>query len=269
MFGEKKASIYTDGSCLGNPGPGGWGAVILIDGSKQSLSGGDYYTTNNRMEMSAVINALDSLPGDGFKIDLFSDSQYVINPFNKNWIRKWKRDGWTRGGEELKNSDLWQILYQAASRHEITWHWVKGHAGNHFNELCDQMAVAKSKEYENFGPPPEENPFLPREQELEQMTLDERIPTIYVEDDESVVASGICNDGIIDEPASPQEMAVPDEIAALDTFMQNTHKVQDGMNRPCGLYEYCDYCSDATATPCPCAIAYLNFYRHKGEFDNG
>lgn len=135
-------TIYTDGGCNPNPGPGGWGAVLIQDdGTEIELSDGDKETTNNRMEMSAVMTALNHLP-EPHAIDLYVDSQYVKNGITK-WIAGWKRKNWrTSTGSAVKNKDLWQALDSAVSRHKITWHWVKGHAGDKYNERVDELATA-------------------------------------------------------------------------------------------------------------------------------
>jgi len=140
-------TIFTDGSARGNPnGPGGYGAVIrYVDGKGQihekELSCGYIRTTNNRMELMAAIAALEAL-NRPCRIGLYSDSAYLINAFNEEWISKWQANGWKRGREPVKNIDLWQRLLRAAAPHEITWIWVKGHAGHPENERCDKLATA-------------------------------------------------------------------------------------------------------------------------------
>ncbi len=131
--------IYTDGACRGNPGPGGWGALLVSDGHEKELHGGEAATTNNRMELKAVIRALESLkrPCD---VDLYTDSQYVKNGI-QTWIHGWKRNGWrTADRKPVKNAELWQRLEEATHRHQITWHWTKGHAGQPENERADELA---------------------------------------------------------------------------------------------------------------------------------
>ena len=135
-------TVYTDGSCLRNPdGPGGFAAVIISrDGAVREISGGEPRTTNNRMELRAGIEALKSLP-EGSVLDFYTDSQYLRNAFVKRWLSAWKRRGWlTATGEPVKNQDLWQAMETACARHTIRFHWVKGHAGNRFNERCDLLA---------------------------------------------------------------------------------------------------------------------------------
>jgi len=137
---KKHVIIYSDGACSGNPGPGGWGAVLLYGKRRLEISGGEAETTNNRMELQAAISALQRLK-EPCLVDLYSDSSYVTDAFNKNWIVKWQRSGWRRdGGKEVKNIDLWQELIRLNHMHDVTWHWIRGHAANPENERCDQLA---------------------------------------------------------------------------------------------------------------------------------
>ncbi len=139
-------TIHTDGSCLGNPGPGGWAAIIEIpDWKNLTLRGGDPETTNNRMELTAAIEglrALETIPkATDEPIILRSDSKYLCNAFNQGWIRNWQHNGWrTAKKEPVKNRDLWEELEKLTSGKNITWTWVKGHSGDYFNELCDRIA---------------------------------------------------------------------------------------------------------------------------------
>jgi len=132
--------IYTDGACQGNPGPGGWGAVLIWEGQTYEINGGERLTTNNRMELTAVIRALSELKKP-VPVKLYSDSQYVIRGM-KEWIHGWKRKGWKRTTGPLENVDLWQELDSIAARYQIEWIWVRGHQGNLYNEKADQLAVA-------------------------------------------------------------------------------------------------------------------------------
>lgn len=134
----KKYIIYTDGGCNPNPGLGGWGSVILTDNSKTELYGGEYDTTNNRMELLAAIFALSVVKEDA-EIEVFTDSQYLKNGITA-WIPGWKSRGWSRKGGSLKNVDLWQKLDNLNSSKKIKWQWVRGHSGNHYNERCDFLA---------------------------------------------------------------------------------------------------------------------------------
>lgn len=144
--------IYTDGGCSGNPGPGGWGTVVIADGMAKQLSGGEKCTTNNRMELTAAISALSIVKNTpqfkGRKIKLFSDSQYVKNGITA-WIFSWKKKGWkTADKKPVKNQDLWQQLDELNSALNVEWNWVKGHAGIEYNELCDQLCqqeIAKNR----------------------------------------------------------------------------------------------------------------------------
>ncbi len=139
MNKEKKIEIYTDGACSGNPGPGGWGAVLLCGEHKKEIFGGEGATTNNRMEMKAVIEAL-KLVKKTEKIFLYVDSQYVKDGMTK-WIFSWKKNGWRNANRQpIKNIDLWQELDVEVARHQIEWIWVKGHSGDRFNEVADELA---------------------------------------------------------------------------------------------------------------------------------
>jgi ribonuclease HI len=136
---SKTIEIWTDGACSGNPGPGGWGALIRIDGSEKELRGGEPATTNNRMELMAAIMALESQP-KGSKVILHTDSQYVKDGLTK-WMAGWKRNGWkTADKKPVKNQDLWVRLEAAAASHKVDWRWVRGHAGNIENERADALA---------------------------------------------------------------------------------------------------------------------------------
>jgi ribonuclease HI len=134
-----KVVIHTDGACSGNPGPGGWGAILRYGGHEKELKGGQAQTTNNRMELTAAIMALEALTRPA-TVELHTDSQYVKDGIGK-WIHGWKRNGWkTSEKKPVKNAELWQRLDQALARHQITWHWVKGHAGHDDNERADELA---------------------------------------------------------------------------------------------------------------------------------
>jgi len=142
----KKVLIYTDGSSRGNPGPGGYGTVLLSGDHKRELSGGFAKTTNNRMELMAVIIGLEALNRD-CQVEVISDSKYVINAMTQGWIIGWKANGWAKKHKQpLKNADLWKRLYLIAQKHDITWTWVKGHAGNLYNEVCDELATTAAQE---------------------------------------------------------------------------------------------------------------------------
>lgn len=135
----KTIQIHTDGACLGNPGPGGWGALLRWNAHERELAGGEPDTTNNRMELQAVIEALRCLKRS-CDIDIYTDSQYVQKGISE-WITGWKARGWrTASKAPVKNADLWQMLDAEVARHRIQWHWVKGHAGHEFNERADELA---------------------------------------------------------------------------------------------------------------------------------
>lgn len=139
--------IYTDGACSGNPGPGGWGAVLISNGKEKELSGGHAQTTNNRMEMQAVIEALNALKKP-CKVEIYSDSALIINAFKQGWIRSWKSRGWRKADKKpVENQDLWKEMLNALERHEVEWHKVKGHSGDEFNERADRLAVKESGQF--------------------------------------------------------------------------------------------------------------------------
>jgi len=136
----KSITIYTDGACLGNPGPGGWGVVLLSEPHRKELSGGYRLTTNNRMELLAAIEGLQALKSP-CNATLITDSQYVFNGMEKGWARRWREKNWMRNRrEKAQNADLWQDLLDLCERHRVRFEWVRGHAGNVENERCDRMA---------------------------------------------------------------------------------------------------------------------------------
>lgn len=147
---EPMVEIYTDGACSGNPGPGGWGALLRIGGAETELCGGDPATTNNRMELLAVIEALQSLP-ERVEARVYTDSQYVQKGISE-WIHNWKRRGWkTASKEPVKNEDLWRRLDALAADHRLEWHWVRGHAGHPENERADALARAGLEQSRRSG----------------------------------------------------------------------------------------------------------------------
>ena len=136
----KQVTIYTDGACKGNPGPGAYGAVMMFGEHRKEISAGYKLTTNNRMELLAAITALELLQ-QPCKVDLHSDSKYLVQAINDNWIAGWQKKGWVNSKKEpVKNQDLWRKLLTVMEPHQISWHWVKGHAGNVENERCDELA---------------------------------------------------------------------------------------------------------------------------------
>jgi len=142
----KNVVIYTDGACSGNPGPGGYAAILICDGVEKEISGGETDTTNNRMELRAPIEALKILTKP-CSVDIYSDSSYVVNCFEQKWIYGWARAGWKKKDGELKNVDLLKELYALCRKHEVAWHKVKGHADNEYNNRCDKLAVECSNKY--------------------------------------------------------------------------------------------------------------------------
>ncbi len=135
----KEIILYTDGACSGNPGKGGWGAILFYNGIKKEISGGEENTTNNRMELTAVIKGLEALK-EPCKVDIYSDSAYVVNAFLQNWVGSWQNNGWKSSKGKVLNIDLWQRLLQLVSIHSVSWHKVKGHADNEYNNRCDSLA---------------------------------------------------------------------------------------------------------------------------------
>jgi ribonuclease HI len=139
MATKRRAIVYTDGACAGNPGPGGWGAILIWDGHRKELKGGEAATTNNRMELMAAISSLEALEQPSH-VDMHTDSEYVQKGISL-WIHGWKRKSWrTAAGTPVKNAELWRRLDAARLRHDVTWHWVRGHAGDAENERADELA---------------------------------------------------------------------------------------------------------------------------------
>ncbi len=144
----KTVTLYTDGACSGNPGPGGWGAILEYNGIEKELSGGEESTTNNRMELIAVISGLQALK-EPCIVELYSDSKYVIDGLSKGWAEGWKKNGWRKADKKpALNPDLWEMLLDLVSQHQVRYHWVKGHAENPKNNRCDALAVAESKKFQ-------------------------------------------------------------------------------------------------------------------------
>ena len=141
----KTVTIYTDGACSGNPGPGGWGCILEYQGHEKELSGGEKNTTNNRMELTGVIMGLSALK-EPCIVELYSDSKYVLDALQKGWVYGWKKRGWVKSDKKpALNSDLWEQLLGLIAKHEVHYHWVKGHADNPKNNRCDELAVAEWK----------------------------------------------------------------------------------------------------------------------------
>lgn len=155
----KTVTIYTDGACSGNPGPGGWGAILQYGKFQKELSGGEAHTTNNRMELTGVITALEAL-GEPCVVELYSDSKYVIDALEKGWAKSWRAKGWVKADKKpALNPDLWERLLELCEKHQVNLHWVKGHADNEFNNRCDQLAVMESQKFKEEAPA-EEVPAL-------------------------------------------------------------------------------------------------------------
>ena len=143
----KTVTLYTDGACSGNPGPGGWGAILEFNGVQKELSGGAEKTTNNRMELTAVIEGLRALK-EPCKVELYSDSKYVVDALEKGWAQSWQKRGWVKSDKSpALNPDLWETLLALCKQHKVTCHWVKGHAQNEKNNRCDELAVAESRKF--------------------------------------------------------------------------------------------------------------------------
>ena len=143
----KEVAIFTDGACSGNPGPGGWGAVLRCDGREKELSGGEAHTTNNRMELTGVIEALSALKYP-CKVTLTTDSKYVVDGITKGWAQGWRKRGWKKSdGKPALNPDLWERLLELIAVHDVEFCWIKGHAGHEENERCDRLAVAQRDIY--------------------------------------------------------------------------------------------------------------------------
>ncbi len=143
----KQIEMFTDGACSGNPGPGGWGTILRYQGREKELSGGESQTTNNRMELSAVINGLEALK-EPCEVNVTTDSRYVVDGITKGWARSWRADGWRRKDKKpALNPDLWERLLELTEKHSVSFNWIKGHAGHAENERCDALAVAQSKKF--------------------------------------------------------------------------------------------------------------------------
>jgi len=139
----KKVRIYTDGACSGNPGKGGWAAILIYNAHHKEIFGSEEYTTNNRMEMTAALKGLMALK-EPCEVELYSDSAYLVDSFNLGWIEKWKSNGWKKSNnEEVKNQDLWEQLLYLCSIHKVKWIKVKGHADNEYNNRCDKLATGQ------------------------------------------------------------------------------------------------------------------------------
>ncbi len=143
----KSVTIYTDGACSGNPGPGGWAAILRYGEAEKVLSGGEGNTTNNRMELTAAIRALEALK-EPCAVELFSDSKYLVEAMSQGWARRWQAKGWKRSSSEpARNPELWERLLALAQTHQVQWIWVRGHGENELNRRCDALAVEESRKF--------------------------------------------------------------------------------------------------------------------------
>lgn len=143
----KQVNLYTDGACRGNPGRGGWGAILVYGKYEKELSGGERETTNNRMELMAAISGLEALR-EPCEVTLYSDSKYLVDAYTQGWVYSWREHGWKRGKEALKNPDLWDRLFALTETHKVTFIWVKGHDGHAYNERCDKLATSFADSFE-------------------------------------------------------------------------------------------------------------------------
>ena len=142
-----KVEIYTDGSCSGNPGPGGYGTILVCGGKEKVISGGEKSTTNNRMELTAAIKGLEALKRE-CDVTLFSDSQYLVRAINEGWLRKWAANGWKKSDKsKVLNTDLWETQLSLLQKHSVKFVWVKGHDGHSYNERCDSLAVSETEKF--------------------------------------------------------------------------------------------------------------------------
>lgn len=147
MQTKKTVIVYTDGACSGNPGPGGWAAILLYKGAEKVISGAEKETTNNRMELTAVISALECLK-EPCLVELYSDSKYVIDALDKGWAQSWQKKNWKKSdGKPALNPDLWSRLLALAAQHELRYHWVRGHEDNEYNNRCDALAVEERSKF--------------------------------------------------------------------------------------------------------------------------
>lgn len=147
----KKVTLYTDGACSGNPGPGGWGAILRYGGHERELAGAQEATTNNRMELTAVLEGLSALK-EPCQVELYSDSTYVVKSVNEGWVYNWQRKNWMKkASEPVPNADLWQKLLILLKKHQVSFHWIRGHEGHPENERCDRLAVAGYKQLAQIG----------------------------------------------------------------------------------------------------------------------
>lgn len=225
MSVKPEAVIYTDGSCQGNPGPGGWASIVIVGGTTQEITGGDPSTSNNRMELLGVINGLKSLRGPHI-VRIYSDSKYITDAFNKFWLKSWKKNGWKRKDGPLKNEELWKELDALTQKHICTFIWVKGHAGNQYNERCDELAVMESRRASGAWDNDWEDA-----QTIEADTTPQTAGSDSVEAEE-----------------------------ALEDYIRTTNKEIVGVETPCGSLPFCEFCAGGSVRNI-CAKAYIAYRR--------
>lgn len=270
MSMKPDAIIYTDGSCLGNPGPGGWGAVIRIGDDIKEMSGGAPRTTNNRMELTGVITALNSLRGPHL-VTLFTDSQYIVRAFNERWIYGWKKRGWAKADGELKNKDLWQELYALTQKHTVTWMWVKGHNGNEYNERCDKLAVAAAKKFSSDDTTPD---FTYGGHDTSEDDEDAKSPVVQGRPQEPKPTEHVAEQATLwDAPKEPEPVKqAPTQtdstiMAAFGQFMQESSAKINGTPFPCGGEPWCVFCKEKSPddeyTGCRCVAAYMEYRKEE------
>lgn len=224
MSVKPEAVIYADGSCQGNPGPGGWASIVIVGETTQEMSGGAASTTNNRMELLGVINGLKSLRGPHI-VKIYSDSKYITDAFNQYWLKSWKKNGWKRKDGPLKNEELWKELDALTQKHICTFIWVKGHAGNQYNERCDELAVIESRRASGSWDDTWET-----QTSREGLTLK-------------------------DDAAEDAEA-----VKALEDYIRTANKEIIGVETPCGSLPFCEYCAGGSVQYI-CAKAYMAYRR--------
>ncbi len=283
MSAKPEVVIYTDGSCLGNPGAGGWGAVVITDKTNvKKLSGGAAKTTNNRMELMGIISALNTL-AEPHNVTIYSDSQYVVKAFTESWLKDWKRNGWSRKDGELKNRDLWKLLDILASKHNIVWNWVRGHAGNKYNEICDKLAVNAAQKFADEGDAAGAAFYIDRDKPDES---DATVPNGL----EAQVSLFRNNQGAEESPApvedfddfEPEGLEGPEgpgmgtscptplvgtmkyvslALSSLEKFIENASEEHTGLRFPCGGNDWCACCESMApdGNKPSCAMAYIDY----------
>lgn len=240
-------ALYTDGSCIGNPGPGGWAAVLITGHEEEKISGGHPLTTNNRMELMSVIEGLKLVPSNE-RIAVFSDSKYIVDAFNQKWIYGWRKNGWTRSAGELKNKDLWMELYDLVSVRSVSFFWVKGHDGNKYNEICDQIASQMSLYYQSHSE--DQNPRS--DCVVETGAVGSQIDfSLFPDEDSSIDSDNNLHQTGVDP--SNDFADVERVYAALDHLLGLTYF--HNRTRLCGVQPFCDFCTGDLNYPC--ARAYV------------